>query len=94
MRCSAINIDSVKTGETVYASIRPEDVEISMTPPQDKENSFQGSIAHRAYLGNFLYFFVSVNGTMIRVQVPHYVPQEEGQEIFLSLNPQKCMILL
>jgi iron(III) transport system ATP-binding protein len=94
LRCSAIHIDSIKPGETVYASIRPEDVEISMTPPQDRENSFQGRIAHKAYLGNFLYFFVSVNGTMIRVQVPHDVPQDEGQEIFLSLNPQKCMILL
>jgi hypothetical protein len=30
---------------------------------------------------------------MIRVQVPHHLPQEEGQEIFLSLNPQKCVIL-
>jgi len=94
MRCSASNIDSIKRGETVYASIRPEDVEISVTPPRDGENSFRGSIAHKAYLGNFLYFFVSVNGTMIRVQVPHDVPQEEGQEIYLSLNPQKCMILL
>jgi ABC-type sugar transport system ATPase subunit len=65
-----------------------------MSLPRDRENSFQGSIAHRAYLGNFLYLFVSVNGTMIRVQVPHDVAQEEGQEIFLSLNPLKCMILL
>jgi iron(III) transport system ATP-binding protein len=94
MRCAASDIDSVKPGETVYASIRPEDVAISETPSQGDENVFQGSIAHKAYLGNFLYFFVSVNGTMIRVQVPHYVPQEEGQKIFLSLNPEKCMILL
>jgi hypothetical protein len=36
---------------------------------------------------------VSVNDTMIRVQAPHYLAQEEGQEIFLYLNPQKCMIL-
>jgi hypothetical protein len=45
-------------------------------------------------LGNFLYFFVNVNGTMIRVQVPHHLPQEEGGEIYLFLNPEKCMILL
>jgi hypothetical protein len=50
-------------------------------------------IAHRAYLGNFLYFFVDINGTEIRAQVPHHLPQEEGHEIYVYLNPQKCMVL-
>ncbi len=85
---------AVKPGEKVYASIRPEDVQIFTEPPQTKENLFEGTIVHKAYLGNFLFFFVSVKETMIRVQVPHYVPQEEGQELYLYLNPQKCMILL
>jgi hypothetical protein len=31
---------------------------------------------------------------MIRVQVAHHVPQEEGEELYLYLNPPKCMILL
>lgn len=92
--CRMGDMDSIKTGQGAYASIRPEDVEIFMESPQGHENVLKGTIAHKAYLGNFLYFFVSVNGTMIRVQVSHDVPQEEGQEIFLSLNPQKCMVLL
>jgi iron(III) transport system ATP-binding protein len=94
MLCKAGNLDSIKPGAAVFASIRPEDVEIFTKPPQGRENVFKGTIAHKAYLGNFLYLFVSINGTMIRVQISQYVPQEEGQEIFVSLNPQKCMILL
>ncbi|MDY6792273.1 MAG: ABC transporter ATP-binding protein [Thermodesulfobacteriota bacterium] len=94
MLCSMPDSRAMKTGEKVYASIRPEDVEIVTEPPQTGENLFKGTIAHRAYLGNFLYFFVSVNDTMIRVQVPHYLPQEEGQELHLFLNPKKCMILV
>jgi len=80
-------------GEKVYVSIRPEDVEIVSEPPQAGKNLFKGTIAHKAYLGNFLYFFLSVNGSMIRAQVPHYLPQDEGQELCVFLNPQKCMIL-
>jgi len=80
-------------GEKVYASIRPEDVEVFAQPPQSGENLFKGTIAHKAYLGNFLFLFVNVNSTLIRVQIPHHLPQEEGQEVYLSLNPQKCMIL-
>jgi ABC-type Fe3+/spermidine/putrescine transport system ATPase subunit len=94
MLCTMPDSKAVTTGEKVYASIRPEDVEVFMGPPQTKENLFRGTIVHKAYLGNFLYFFVNVNNTMIRVQVPHHVPQEEGQGLYLYLNPKNCMILL
>ncbi|MEE4263470.1 MAG: ABC transporter ATP-binding protein [Desulfobacteraceae bacterium] len=92
--CTISGNTTTAVGEKVYTSIRPEDVEIFTDPPQARENLFKGTIAHKAYLGNFLYFFVSVNNTMIRVQVPHHLPQEEGQDLYLYLNPQKCMLLL
>jgi iron(III) transport system ATP-binding protein len=91
--CKTSDRAALSPGTTVYASIRPEDVEVSTESPQGAENVFKGTIAHRAYLGNFLFFFVSVNGTMIRVQVPHHLPQEEGQELYLCLNPDKCVLL-
>jgi ABC-type Fe3+/spermidine/putrescine transport system ATPase subunit len=93
MLCKTDSVDAITPGKSVYASIRPEDVEVFTKQPQGGENLFKGTIVHKAYLGNFLYFFVSVNGAMIRVQAPHHVSQEEGQEIFLSLNPGKCVIL-
>ena len=91
--CTTSGNTTTSVGEKVYASIRPEDVEVFTEPPQERENLYRGTIVHKAYLGNFLYFFVKVDGTMIRVQAPHHLPQEEGQELYLSLNPQKCVIL-
>ena len=91
--CKTSDSTDLSPGTEVYASIRPEDVEVFTESPQAGENVFKGTIAHRAYLGNFLFLFVSVNDTMIRVQVPHYLPQEEGQELFLYLNSEKCMLL-
>jgi iron(III) transport system ATP-binding protein len=81
-------------GTRVFASIRPEDVEVFADSPGPRPNLFKGTIAHRAYLGNFLYFFVNINGESIRVQVPHHLPQAEGEALYLYLNPQKCKILL
>ncbi len=92
--CRTPGTKETKPGEKVYASIRPEDVEVFTEPPQGGENVFKGTVAHKAYLGNFVYFFVKVNDTMIRVQAPHNVPREEGQELYLLLDPQKCMILV
>jgi iron(III) transport system ATP-binding protein len=91
--CTTPDSTVVKSGSEVYASIRPEDVEVFTQPPQAAVNVFKGTIAHKAYLGNFLFFFINVNDTMIRVQVPHHLPQEEGQELYLFLDPQKCMVL-
>jgi len=91
--CTTFGNIAAAPGEAVYASIRPEDVEVYTEPPQARENVFKGTIVHRAFLGNFLYFFVSVDDTMIRVQVPHHLPQKEGHELYLYLNPRKCMIL-
>jgi ABC-type Fe3+/spermidine/putrescine transport system ATPase subunit len=94
MVCMTPDGTVVSAGSQVYASIRPEDVEVFAEPPKTTTNVFKGTIAHKAYLGNFLFFFINVNGTMIRVQVPHHLPQEEGQELYLFLNPQKCMVLI
>ena len=93
MLCQTPDMAETTHGKEVYASIRPEDVQILEAPPQEEENFFKGTIAHKAYLGNFLFFFVNVGNTMIRVQVPHHLPHDEGQEVFLFLDPQKCMIL-
>jgi iron(III) transport system ATP-binding protein len=93
MLCRTSNTTETSPGKKVYASIRPEDVELFGEPPQGGENLFKGTIAHKAYLGNFLFFFIDIGGTMIRVQVPHHLSHEEGQELYLFLNPQKCMIL-
>lgn len=91
--CMMSHAVETKSGEKAYASIRPEDVEVFTEPPQERQNVFKGTIDNKAYLGNFLYLFVSVNGTKVRVQVSQYLPQEEGQEIYLFLNPQKCKLL-
>jgi len=93
MLCKTDSITETTPGKKVYASIRPEDVEVFTQPPQATENLFKGTIVNKAYLGNFLYLFVNVDGTMIRVQLPHHMPQEEGQELYLFLNPQKCIVL-
>lgn len=93
MLCKMLDLNAAGPGQQVYASIRPEDIEVFTEPPSGRDNLFKGTIAHRAYLGNFLYFFVNINSTMIRVQVPCHLTQREGEELFLFLNPEKCVVL-
>jgi iron(III) transport system ATP-binding protein len=91
--CKSTGGKEMTPGLKVYASVRPEDVEVFSELPQTGENIFKGKIVHKAYLGNFLFLFVEIKGTMIRVQAPYQLQQEEGQELYVSLNPEKCMVL-
>jgi len=91
--CRSTDGNVTTPGQKVYASIRPEDVEVFGEPPRAGENLFKGIIANKAYLGNFLFLFIDMKGTTIRVQAPHQLLQEEGSEIYLYLNPQKCLVL-
>ena len=91
--CAANDAGSAPPGEKVSVSIRPEDVEVFPDSPPQKENVFKGTIVHKAFLGNFLFFFVKVNGTMIQAQVSSQLPQDEGEEVYIFLPPEKCIIL-
>lgn len=93
LHCRTSDINASSPGTEANVSIRPEDVEVFTQPPEETKNIFKGTIAHKAYLGNFLYFFVNVDDTIIRVQVHHNMPQKEGDDLYLFLNPRKCVIL-
>jgi len=92
--CRVTDFDRIKTGRTVYASIRPEDVEVQPKATAPKENLFTGTLVQQAYLGNFLTLFINLDGSMIRAQVPHHLPLQEGAEIAVHLDPQKCTVLV
>jgi len=91
--CKVFDSAAATPNKKVYASIRPEDIEVFTELPGDRDNLFKGTIMHRAYLGNFLYFFVNIDSTMIRVQASYDMIQKEGEELFLFLNPEKCIVL-
>ncbi len=91
--CKMFDSAMIASNQKVYISVRPEDIGVFAKAPEKQENLLRGTIMHRAYLGNFLYFFVNVDSTMIRVQAPYDMKQREGEELFLVLNPERCIAL-
>lgn len=91
--CKVFDSATAVPNQKVHVSIRPEDIEVHTEPLGTRDNVFKGTIMHRAYLGNFLNFFVNVDHTMIRVQAPYHLRQKEGEELYLYLNPEKCIAL-
>ncbi|MBU2647120.1 ABC transporter ATP-binding protein [bacterium] len=94
LSCRITSDAALSKADNLFASLRPEDIEMFAEAPQGKENCYKGTITNRAYLGNLLFFFVDVSGVTIRVQASHLLLYEEGQDVYLHLNPDKCLLLL
>jgi len=93
MLCRIFDSAMAMPNQKIHVSIRPEDIEVLQQPLAGRENLFKGTIMHKAYLGNFINFFVNVDHTMIRVQASYDLKLKEGEELFLFLNPEKCIAL-
>lgn len=82
----------VGTGEQVTLSIRPEAIRAHRTPPQ-ASNVIPGTVRRVEFLGDFVETLVAVEGAALVVKHgPHDRPQV-GEEVWLELRPEVCMVL-
>lgn len=87
------------TGKMYLASeniaIRPEAMEISKVPFEEKENFYQfyGIILHHLSHGNVLRYNVDVNGVTLEVDVlfRSFYLYENGQPIYISIENRNCL---
>lgn len=85
---------NAETGQTVWISIRPEDIDLHKEKPthRDAHNWAKGKVQEIAYLGSFAIYHVQMdNGRIIKSQVPApywYVrgiePPTWGDEVYLD----------
>ena len=74
-------------------TIRPEAIECHRDKPNELSNLFEGVVQRTTFLGTFFDTEVKVNGTNIRVSLSPYSAFSTGENIFLSLPPERCKIV-
>lgn len=91
--CRLPNPTMISMDTTVYLSIRPEDVEVFTENPGADVNMYKGRVIERAYLGHLLYLFIAVGKAQLRVQSHPRLGVTEAQEVYVHLDPDRCVIL-
>jgi putative spermidine/putrescine transport system ATP-binding protein len=89
------------TGQEHYTSkniaIRPEAMEISITPFKDKENfyQFQGKISSHLSHGNVLRYHIDVDGVILEIDVlfRSFSLYENGQTIYITVENRNCLLI-
>ena len=83
----------VTTGAEVIASIRPECVKISTSPPPAQANVWTGSVLTRAFLGDAVDHVVGVGKHEIRARGNPSVSVEQGTVVYLHMEMDKLALV-
>jgi len=87
------NVGTITVGQKAVASVRPEDFTISRKKPPSKVNVHKGRVMLSSYVGNFMNYRIEVGEKRIRIQDVSYPPYRMGEEVYIHVNPERCILL-
>ena len=87
--------DDVREGEQVTIAISPEEIVLHEdgVPQGDGENVLSATIGEKLYYGDKTELVLEADGREITVIVIERVSKGEGDEVAISLPPQKCAVI-
>ena len=88
----ARGVDSLKAGEEVVLSIRPEDIELSESR-RDGENVYQATVDQKVFLGEFVDFQVMIGGRSVQSRAHPSLRTRVGERLHVRIDPEKCVAL-
>jgi iron(III) transport system ATP-binding protein len=85
-------VDVLGEGMKVVVSVRPEDIQLSETPPHG-ENVLEGTVDTKVFLGECVDFQVRLKERTLLSRAHPSLGTRVGQPIYLCLDPEKCVAL-
>src|ERR1044071_5746064 len=85
--------DALEPGAKVVISVRPEDIRLSESRPQDGRNVLEGTVDTKVFLGESVDFRVKVKDRVLQSRAHPSLGTRVGHPIYLSLDAEKCVAL-
>ncbi|WP_448564261.1 ABC transporter ATP-binding protein [Trichothermofontia sp.] len=82
--------------DRVVVSVRPENIRLSLTPPEGQANCFQGKLSHTMYLGTHIHYVVELaSGDRLTVLQPNTLgtTPQRGTALYAHWSEQDCLAL-
>jgi iron(III) transport system ATP-binding protein len=88
-------VENLATGAPVVVSVRPEDVELSETPPapDEHDNLCRGTVNAKVFLGDYLDFQVKVGESVLLARVHPSLRTPTGDPIHVRMRAEKCVAI-
>ena len=88
----ARGVDTLKSGEEIVLSIRPEDIELSERR-QDGENTYEATVDQKVFLGEFVDFQVRIGSRSVQSRAHPSLRTRVGEGLYVRIDPEKCVAL-
>ncbi len=88
----AHGVDSLKSGEEVVLSIRPEDIQLSEAR-QEGENVYAASVDQKVFLGEVVDFQVKIGSRAVQSRAHPSLRTPVGASLYVRIDPEKCVAL-
>lgn len=80
-------------GQKVLASIRPENIQIHTSKPDQGVNIWPARLIRKNFLGGLFDMVVEVKGKELRARTPFKVEAKSGSEIFIHIPPKDVLLI-
>ena len=80
-------------GQKVLASIRPENIEIHTSKPDQEINTWPAKLIRKNFLGGLFDMVVGVQGKELRARTPFRVDAKSGSDIFIHIPPKDVLLI-
>ena len=80
-------------GQKVLASIRPENIEIHTSKPDQEINTWPAKLIRKNFLGGLFDMVVEVLGKELRARTPFRVDAKSGSDIFIHVPPKDVLLI-
>ena len=91
LRCCSV--ETVRPGQKVILSIRPEDVRLSEQPLPAGENNIQGVVDQKVFLGESLDWQLKVGSRMVLSRTHPTIYTRIGEPVWAHLAADKCVAM-
>ena len=89
----ALGTEPLKAEDKVLLSVRPEDVDLLETRPEERMNVWEGRVDQKVFLGECVDFQVKLGERVLLSRRHPSLRTPIGNTIFVKLNPDKCVAL-
>ena len=90
---SVLGTEQLNAHDKVLLSVRPEDVELSEARPTREHNVWQAKIEQKVFLGEVLDLQIKLGERMLLSRQHPSLRTPTGSNIFVQLDPEKCVAL-
>ncbi len=87
------SVETVKPGQKVILSIRPEDVRLTEAKPSDGSNVIQGTVDQKVFLGEALDWQLKVGGRTVLSRTHPTIYTKVGEQVWAHIDAAKCVAM-